>query len=124
MNLDFSYILSLAIRSMFLGGIVFATTTYIPDNVPSIRNRLIISALVVILYALIDYIQQLLLALRRVTCKIACGCTPGDSSSESGLDLDLDALAKSADFPTTPTTTATATAGAGTLKQPAVQCGK
>lgn len=121
MNLDFSYILSLAIRSLFLGGIVFATTTYIPDTIPSLRNRLIISALVVILYALIDYIQQLLLALRRVTCKIACGCTPGDASSENGLDLDLDALAKSADLPTTPTTTGS---GSGTLKQPAVQCGK
>lgn len=120
MNLDFSYILSLAIRSLFLGGIVFATTTYIPDNIPSMRNRLIISALVVILYALIDYIQNFLLAVRSLTCKVACGCRPGDSSSGSGLDIDLDALTKSTDLPTTPTTQ---TSALGATAPPA-QCGK
>lgn len=93
MNFSFSYILSLVIRSLFLGSIVFASTTYIPDNVPSVRNRIIISAIVVALFALIDYISQALIAVRNLSCNLVCGSHPG-ANTDIDPDIDLDSLTK------------------------------
>lgn len=85
MEISFAYILSLLFRGLILGSIVFAATTYIPSNLPSMRNRLIISAAVVILYALIDYIQTFLLTVRNVACDVACGYHSGAKN-----DLEID----------------------------------
>lgn len=86
-----AYILSLAIRSVVLGGIVFLTTTKIPENVPSLRTRLVIAALVVIMYALLDYVNTFLIGARNLLCTVACGCNPGETAP---VDLDLDVLTK------------------------------
>jgi len=103
MNIDFNYIFSLFFKGFLLGNIVFAATTYIPENVPSLRNRIIIALVVAIIYMCIDYIQYLLRAMRNLTCRIACGCNPGDvpsSSASNALDLDINNLTKTLDLDT------------------------
>lgn len=91
MEFNFAYILSLVLRSLVLGGIVFLTTTNIPEKTPSFASRLMISVLVVVMYALIDYVNTFLIGARNLMCSVACGCNPGDPTP---TDLDLDTLTK------------------------------
>ena len=106
MKFNYEYLLTLLIKSLILGVIVFVAVTRIPDNVPKLRNRIIISIVVAVLFSLIDYVQKLLVDIRNLTCKLACGCSPG-----AVTDINLDELTKP-ETPTIPpisTTTGTAT---------------
>jgi len=90
MDFNLTYILSLLVRGSLLGGIVFASATFIPSKPPTLRNRLIMSAAVVLIYALLDYIQTFLVVVRNVACDVACGPRAGSSGSiVPDLDLDL-----------------------------------
>jgi len=89
--MDLMYYISLVIRSVLLGVIVFGSTTYIPNKLPSMRNRLIISATVVILYALLDYINAFLQYLRFGACNLLCPPPSGSTGSlEKELDINLE----------------------------------
>lgn len=74
-------------RSMMLGGIVFGAVTGVTRGSVSTRNRGIISLLVVILYALLDYFVGFFGIVRRFFCSVACGCTPSDAPSVSMFDM-------------------------------------
>lgn len=89
MDFNLTYILSLLVRGSLLGGIVFASATFIPSNPPTFRNRLIMSAAVVLIYALLDYIQTFLITVRNVACDVVCGPRSGATAGNIG-DLDLD----------------------------------
>lgn len=73
------------LRGSILGGIVFGAATYIPKNIPSMRNRAIMAATVVIIYALLDYMTTILGTVRDAACNVVC-----NKSEEGGLGLDLD----------------------------------
>ena len=79
-------LLAVLTRAMILGMIVFSSITYIPKNDIEMRNRLVISAVVVVLYALIDYFGGFLKKVRAFLCNILCGCDPNEQVASDDLD--------------------------------------
>ena len=98
--LAMNYMLSVAIRGLLLGLIVFGSVTFLPRQSVSLKNKLLISAVVVILYALLDYLKHFFVQIRRYACKLLCGCDPtksidADQAFDDVLaDLDKDILTK------------------------------
>jgi hypothetical protein len=78
-------VLSVLTRALVLGMIVFSSITYIPKKNVELRNRLVISALVVILYALIDYFGGFLKKVKAFLCKLLCEC-----DNDKDIDGDID----------------------------------
>ncbi len=74
-------ILFVLIRAFILGGIVFIATTKIPANPIATQNKIIISVMVVILFALTDYISQYFRGLKNMVCRVACGASSDDLST-------------------------------------------
>lgn len=84
--MDFGYIMIVLFRASVLGLIVFYATTAIPMKEISINNRLIISIIVVTLYALLDFLAGFFRTLRGLFCKAACGCSPYTNSVDLSVD--------------------------------------
>lgn len=59
-----------------MGLIVFGAVSFFPRQSVSMQNKLIISVVVVILYALLDYFKHFFVQIRRYACKLLCGCDP------------------------------------------------
>ena len=97
--------MSLVMRSAMLGLIVFYSITAIPNKEVSTRNKLIISIVVVVLYALLDYFSSVLKTIRRFLCRMLCGCSPDDSSGS----IDVSGIGSGSIKLNTPTTTAEST---------------
>ena len=76
-----------------LGLIVYYATSTIPKTAIDTRNKMIISLIVVILYALIDYFAGFFGMVRTMFCKLTCDCTPS-----SGKNLDLNELSRKLDL--------------------------
>jgi hypothetical protein len=85
MKFDTRYLMSVTLRALALGTIVFASVTYIPKNQVEMRNKVAISVAVVILYALLDYVTNFLVNVRHYTCGLLCNCYP--PSTDVSLDL-------------------------------------
>ena len=81
----------LSIRALILGVIVFSTITHLPSVTIAMTNKIIISVVVVVIFALIDYFGNFLKFLRRWACKILCGCDPQELQELNDLDADVDA---------------------------------
>ncbi len=82
------------VRALMLGLTVYYATSTIPAQPIDTRNKLIIAAIVVVMYALLDYFAGFFGAIRRLICRLTCGYSPADSSyssssSSGGLDFDL-----------------------------------
>lgn len=75
-SLLMNYMVSVAIRGALLGLIVFGAVSFFPKQSVSMQNRLIISIVVVILYALLDYFKNFFVQIRSFACKLLCGCDP------------------------------------------------
>lgn len=92
----FSNILIVLLRALTLGFIVFYATTKIPSEPVGMINKLIISAIVVVFYALMDHIAGFFTNVRTFFCSIACGCKSSNLlNTGEGLDsasLDTNAL--------------------------------
>lgn len=78
-SINFAYIAVLLYRGLMLGGIVYYATSTIPSEAISPHNKLIIAAIVVIFYALLDYISSFFKSIRGLLCRAACGCSPYES---------------------------------------------
>ncbi len=78
-----------SLRAIILGTIVFSSVSHIPKTAISMRNRFIISLVVVILFALIDHLKNFFTTIRKYLCKVVCDCDPTTDSSDDVLD-DLD----------------------------------
>ena len=85
-NVNVKTLLAVLTRAMILGMIVFSSITYIPKNNIEMRNRIVISAVVVVLYALVDYFGGFLKKVRAFLCNILCGCNPNTQPSSDDLE--------------------------------------
>ena len=86
-----SYLLIVAIRASMLGFIVYYATSTIPKKTIDPKNKMMISIIVVVLYALLDYFGGFFDSARNLVCNAVCSCTPN-----SGVDARVDALASQA----------------------------
>lgn len=84
--MDFGYIMVVLMRASVLGLIVFYATTAIPVKEISVNNRIIISVIVVTLYALLDYFAGFFRTLRGLFCRAACGCSPYSNAVDLSVD--------------------------------------
>lgn len=84
--MDYAYLIFVLMRALALGGIVYYATTTIPVNPLAMRNKVIISVIVVVLFALMDYVGQLLGFIRKWSCRLLCGCTPGQDIDALGVN--------------------------------------
>jgi hypothetical protein len=73
MNRVVEILLTIA-RIIFLGGIVFFTTTNIPQQTLAIQTRIAVSVIVVILYFFLEYVFRGLGFIRFILCKLLCSC--------------------------------------------------
>jgi hypothetical protein len=94
----FSYLLIVLTRALMLGLIVYYATSTIPKTAIDLKNKMIISLIVVILYALIDYFAGFFGMVRTFFCKSMCGCAP----PSSGLDLNELSRKLDIDLPSAP----------------------
>ena len=78
-----------------LGLIVYYAISTIPKTAIDTKNKMIISMIVVILYAFIDYFAGFFSAVRAVFCKTLCGCVPPSSGNRN---LDLNELSRKLDI--------------------------
>jgi preprotein translocase subunit Sec61beta len=92
---SFSYLLIVLTRALMLGLIVYYATSTIPKTAIDPKNKMIISLIVVILYALIDYFAGFFGMVRTFFCKTTCGCAPPSSGSRN---LDLNELSRKLDI--------------------------
>ena len=91
---SFSYLLIVLTRALMLGLIVYYATSTIPKTAIDTRNKMIISLIVVVLYALIDYFAGFFGMVRTFFCRATCGCVP----PSSGKNLDLNELSRKLDL--------------------------
>lgn len=73
MNRVVEILLTIA-RIIFLGGIVFFTTTNIPQQTLAIQTRIAVSVIVVLLYFFLEYVFRGLGFIRFILCKLLCSC--------------------------------------------------
>lgn len=76
-----NYALSVAIRGALLGLIVFGAVSFFPKQSVSMQNRIMISLVVVILYALLDYFKHFFVQIRRFACRLLCDCDPTQNAN-------------------------------------------
>jgi len=76
----------LSTRLLILGVIVFAAVTYLPSATVTMRNRLIITVTVVIIYAMLDVLYNMFGGVRNWLCDVAC---PRDEPEFTFQNLDL-----------------------------------
>ena len=81
-------------RAIMLGLIVFYAISTIPKSAIDLKNKIIISVIVVILYALIDYFAGFFTGLRNAMCTLMCGCVPPNGENK----VDLNELSKKLDL--------------------------
>ncbi len=81
-----STLVNLIFRSVLLGGLIFLATTYIPKTELSLQSRLMISAIVVVVYSLLDIFSSGLTALKDQSCSLICGCS-GSATTAPKLTL-------------------------------------
>lgn len=89
MNFELGNIIRLAIRSTVLAIIVFGTVTLIPQREIELKNKLLVSLVVVILYILVDFVGGGLGSVGRFMCRMTCGCNSGDDLDTSEVDLSI-----------------------------------
>lgn len=77
---------SLLSRLIALGVIVFGSVTYLPAAKVTLRNRVIITVVVVTIYALLDVISNVLGGMRNWVCNVAC------PNSKDEPDFNLQSL--------------------------------
>jgi hypothetical protein len=73
MNRVVEILLTIA-RIIFLGSIVFFTTTNIPQQTLAIQTRIAVSVIVVLLYFFLEYVFRALGFVRFLLCKLLCSC--------------------------------------------------
>ena len=86
-KITFGSIFNFLMRLVILGLLVFGATTYIPATPVSTNNKLVISAVVVLIYSIIDFIKYVLIQTKGLVCRVACGC---GKPKEKQLTADLD----------------------------------
>lgn len=81
--------LAILIRALMLGAIVFGSITAIPNREVSLHSRVLISTIVVLLYALLDYFVGFFGVIHSSFCRAACDCTRLDKySAQHSVDID------------------------------------
>lgn len=80
-----TYLLVILLRAAMLGLIVYYATSTIPSKAIDPKNKMIISLIVVVLYAIIDYFAGFFSTIRNLWCQATCGC----SHPLLGGELDL-----------------------------------
>jgi len=86
------YIIITIIRTLVLIGTVFIITSKIPTKPIETKNKLTISVMVVILFAIIEYIFKFTGVLKNVLCRTTCGSIDASDAS------DADDILKDIDF--------------------------
>lgn len=91
--MNFGYIALIIFRTALLGLIVFYSVTAIPSKAICLNNRVVISIIVVTLYALLDYFTGFPYVVHGVMCRTACGCSPYQSPKNitTPISPDIDA---------------------------------
>lgn len=111
MNRVVEILLTIA-RIIFLGGIVFFTTTKIPQQTLAIQTRIAVSVIVVLLYFFLEYVFRGLGFIRFILCKLLCSCNATNPFSRW-----TDSVPPSVPSSTSSTrATATASSAAGNVK--------
>ena len=107
MNRVVEILLTIA-RIIFLGGIVFFTTTKIPQQTLAIQTRIAVSVIVVLLYFFLEYVFRGLGFIRFILCKLLCSCNATNPFSRWTDSVSSATIATSA---TSAPATASSTAG-------------
>ena len=84
---NLTYLLVVALRACMLGLIVYYATSTIPSKEIATNNKLVISIIVVVLYAVMDYFGGFFIKIRELLCQATCGCSPS-----SIIDLEINKL--------------------------------
>jgi hypothetical protein len=82
---NLTYLFIVLLRAAMLGLIVFYSTSTIPTTPIKLNNKIIISMIVVVLYAVLDYFAGFFGTVRNLLCQATCGC----SASGAGYSLDV-----------------------------------
>jgi hypothetical protein len=82
--IDFSLIAAVLIRAVALGVIVYYAISTIPNIPINQRNKIVITVVVVVMYALLDYFSSALNMLRGLMCRTVC--TETDTNATEELD--------------------------------------
>ena len=61
-------------KLVILAIIVFATVTFVPNKDISTYNRVLISLVVTMIFAMLDYIRGKISLVKELACDIACDC--------------------------------------------------
>lgn len=83
----------IAVRAVLLGFIVFSSITAIPAREISTHNKLVVSVVVVAVYALLDYFSGFFGMVRTFFCRVACNCSPNSSTDTvptAGVGVNID----------------------------------
>jgi hypothetical protein len=80
-------IVKLSIRSLLLAIIVFGSITFIPQREIEIKNRIIASVVVVVIYILLDFIGDGLGWFGKFMCRMTCGCSGCECQDKTKLVL-------------------------------------
>jgi len=92
-NVDASRLAIISVRALMLGAIVYGAITIIPTQPLVQSSKVIIAAVVVVIYALLDYLAGFFVSVRTFFCRATCGCTPNN-----GLGPETDTFDRSGKY--------------------------